>query len=120
MLLKLFRRVVYAEDEDSLTVNLEDLHSNPIALKYPQFLFHLKQHTLPKIEQWCLAKRIKSSLPTSSQNTNNLVEASFRFTKEIQFNRVKAFNLPDLLSILLDNSEFYADKCTDAGNNVLS
>ena len=34
-------------------------------------------------------------------------------------NRHKAYNLPDLLTILLDKSEFYANKCVDAGNNVI-
>ena len=60
-----------------------------------------------------------SKLLASNNKTINLVECSFRYTKEDQFNRHKAYNLPDLLSILLDRSQFYADKCVDAGNNVL-
>lgn len=66
-----------------------------------------------------MSHRILNKLPTSNNNTNNYVECSFRYTKEDQMNRHKAYNLPDLLTILLDDSEFYANKCVDAGNNVL-
>ena len=75
--------------------------------------------TFPKMKAWSLAHRVTNKLPTSSINTNNLVETSFGYTEEEQFNRHKAYNLPEILSLLFDQSEFYANKCVDAGNNVL-
>ena len=118
-LLNLFRNVLYAESEEELSVQLEMMYADPVCIKYPQYQGHLMRDTFPKMDAWSLAHRITNKLPTSNNNTNNLVECSFRYTKEDQFNRHKAYNLPDLLSILLDNSEFYANKCVDAGNNVL-
>ena len=101
-LLNLFRKVLFAETEDDLDKSIEKMKKGPIFLANPQYQPHLEQDTFPKFEAWSLAKR--SSLPTSSNNTNNYVEASFRYTKDIQFLRQKAFNLPDLLSILLSKS----------------
>ena len=108
-LLNLLRKVVYAETKTDLQVCLEEL--NLTCLKYQQYQRHLTEDTFPY--------RVTNSLPTSDNNTNNPVETSFRYTKEEQFNRHKAYNLPDMLSLLLDNSEFYANKCVDAANNRL-
>ena len=118
-LLQLFRNVLYAETEDEVSERLEEVYASEIVLKYPQFQRHLKKDTLPKLKAWSIARRISDKLPTSSHNTNNLVESSFRYTKDIQFNRLKAFNLPDMLSLVLDRSEFYTNKCVDASNNVI-
>ena len=95
------------------------MYKAPVYVKYPLFQNHLKSHVLSRIEAWCSEYRITNQLPTSNNNTNNLVEWSFRYTKELQLNRHKAYNLCDLLLLLLDNSEFYQNKCVDAGNNVL-
>ena len=116
-LLNLFRKVLYAETEDELSKKMTAMMQDPVLLTYPQYKSHLDQDTFPKLDAWSLARR--SSLPTSSNNTNNLVEASFRYTKDIQFMRQRAFNLPDLLSNMLDKSQFYAEKCVDAANNKI-
>ena len=50
----------------------------------------------------------------------NYAEMSFRLTKENQFNRVKAYNLPDLLDIILDDSVDFINRCIDVGNNRTS
>ena len=119
VLLNLFRAVLYAESETELSECLELMFSNKVCLKYPQYQAHLMRDTFPKMKAWSMAHRILNKLPTSNNNTNNYVECSFRYTKEDQMNRHKAYNLPDLLTILLDKSEFYANKCVDAGNNVI-
>ena len=89
-LLNLLRKVVYAETKTDLQVCLEEL--NLTCLKYQQYQRHLTEDTFPY--------RVTNSLPTSDNNTNNLVETSFRYTKEKQFNRHKAYNLPDMLSLI--------------------
>ena len=119
ILLNLFRNVLYAESEDDMSNQLEMMYADPVCNKYPQYQAHLMRDTFPKMNAWSLSHRITNKLPTSNNNTNNLVECSFRYTKEDQFNRHKAYNLPDLLSILPDKSDFYANKCVDTGNNVL-
>ena len=77
-LLKLFRKVVYARSEEELQDRLEELYSDPVALKYPQYQLHLKRDTLPRIDRWSLVHRVSQKLPTSNFNTTNLVESSFR------------------------------------------
>ena len=119
VLLRLFRQVLYSESEAQLSDNLEEMYASPVCLKYPNFQAHLMSKILPRINAWCLEHKVTNKLPTSNNNTNNLVECSFRYTKESQLNRHKAYNLCDLLSLLLDNSEFYQNKCVDTGNNVL-
>ena len=120
VLLNLFRRVLYAETEADLSSRLEDMYADKTMLKYPVYQKHLMKDTFPNMKSWSLERRISEELPTSNNNTNNLVECSFRFTKDIQFNRMKAFNLPDMLSLILDKSEFYSNKCVDAANNVIN
>ena len=78
-LLQLFRNTLFAENEADFAKALGLLQTDPVGLKYPQFHRHLKEDTFPKIDSWSLAKRTSLSLPTSNNNTNNLVESSFRY-----------------------------------------
>ena len=45
------------------------------------------------------------------------VEYSFLMTTGIQFNRLKAYNLADLLDICLGDSELYSRRCLDVSHN---
>ena len=117
VLLNLFRGVLYADTVEERAERLEEIYAHPTALKYPLYQRHLIKDTFPKMNEWSIARRVLERLPTSNNNTTNLVECSFRYTKDIQFNRLRAFNLPDLLSLVLDNSQFYSNKCLDAANN---
>ena len=85
--------------------------------KYSKFHHHLRKHTFPKIEAWIIQRRISEKLPTSSYNTNNLVESSFKYVKDIMFNRLRVFNLTEMLSLVLDRSEWYINKVIDAAND---
>ena len=112
--------MLYAETEDERANKLEDLYADNSVNKYPQYQKHLIRDTFPKMQAWSIARRVSDKLPTSNQNTNNLVESSFRYTKDIQFNRIKAFNIPDMLSLVMDKSEFYINKAIDAANNRIA
>ena len=116
-LLHLLRKVMYAETPWELSNTLEELYADEVVHLYPQFIKHLLKDSLPKLKAWSIARRISEKLPTSNNNTNNYVESSFRYTKDIQFNRLRAFNLVDILSIVFDKSEFYANKVVEAANN---
>ena len=60
---------------------------------------------------------MEKKLPTHNQNTTNCVEYSFRMTKDIQFSRLKAYNIMDLVDICLDDSKLYSRKCIDVSHN---
>ena len=49
MPIKLFREVLYAENEADLSDRLEEMYADPTVLKYPQFLKHLIKDTFPKV-----------------------------------------------------------------------
>ena len=117
ILLVKFRSVLYAESRSELSDSLEDLYADETCNKYPQFVQHLRKDTFPKIQAWSLQRRISDRLPTGNNNTNNLCESSFRYVKDIQFNRLRAFNLTDMLSLVMDRSEWYVNKAIDAANN---
>ena len=117
VLLLKFRAVLYAETQEELADNLEDLHNDDIVNKYPQYIEHLRRDVFPKMKAWSIERRISDCLPTGNNNTNNLVESSFRYVKDIQFNRIRAFNLTERTSIIMDRSEWYVNKAVDAANN---
>ena len=112
--------MVYSQKYDELDVNLDSLFKDSIVNKYPQFIRHLEVNTLPKLPAWSIARRIHDNLPTNNNNTNNYVESSFRFVKDIQFNRHRAFNLPDMMKLIMDSSDFYVNKCVEAANNRIA
>ena len=82
-----FKQAVYAEREMDQSDKLEGLSADPVCIKYLQYQKHLIVDTFPKIHAWSCSHRISNNLPTS----NNTVEASFRYMREDQFNRHKAF-----------------------------
>ena len=116
-LLTRFRDVLYAKTREKLSDSLEELYADDTVNKYPKFIKHLRRDTFPKIKAWSMERRITENLPTGQNNTNNLVESSFRYVKDIQFNRIRAFNLTDMLSLVMDRSEWYVNKVIDAANN---
>ena len=116
-LLIMFRNVLYSETEWELSGRLEELYADVTVNKYSKFHHHLMKHTFPKIEAWSIQRRISEKLPTSSYNTNNLVESSFKYVKDIMFNRLRVFNLTEMLSLVLDRSEWYINKVIDAAND---
>ena len=119
-LLKLFREIVYCDTEILFEEAEKDMKADPLYRKYPAFKKHIEEDVLPRKDTWSLLYRIQERLPTSSVNTTNYVESSFRWTKESQFNKHRAYNLPDLLRIVMDNSQYHARRCIDVANNLLT
>lgn len=115
-LLKKFRSVLYAKTSDAYEEIKVELLSDNICLKYPKFIQHLGKAYFSRKEKWAISVRNEEKLPTHSTNTSNFIEASFRLTKDGQFNRTKAYNLPDLLDVLLDDSVYYHKRLLDIGN----
>ena len=115
-LLKKFRSLLYAKTACDYNEIKTDLTSDELILQYPNFMNHLKKAYFERKDDWAICVRNYEKLPTHSTNTSNYVEASFRLTKDGQFNRTKAYNLSDLLDILLDDSVYYKKRLIDVGN----
>ena len=115
-LLKKFRSILYAKSETEYSMRKNELLSDSICLGYPHYTKHLTESYFNRKQAWAISVRMDEKLPTHSTNTSNYVEASFRITKDGQFNRTKAFNLSDLLEILLDDSVYYKKRLLDVGN----
>ena len=90
---------------------------NKVYKKYKNFKAHVENKILPRHNEWSMKDRYEKQLPTHNQNTSNYVEYSFRMTKDIQFNRLKAYNLADLVDICMDDSKLYSRRCVDVSHN---
>lgn len=119
-LFNLFKSLVYAQTSSDYETRKNELLSHKTAHKYPQFLEHVKNDILPRKSEWALSERIEKKLSTHNINTTNYVEVSFRLTKDNQFNRVRCYNLVDLLDMILDDSSYYVMRCLDVSGNRTS
>lgn len=115
-LLKLFRVLLYAKTGEEYDIKMEDLTGDETCQRYQNFIKHLEKAYFKRKESWAIFVRNEEKLPTHSTNTSNYIEASFRITKDRQFNRTKAFNLAELLDVVLDDSEYYKKRLLDIGN----
>lgn len=115
-LLQKFRALLYAKSSSEYDKKKTELLSDKTFLKYPNFINHLIKVYFNRQDVWAIFVRNEKKLPTHSTNTSNFVEASFRLTKDGQFNRTKAYNLPDLIDILFDDSVYYKKRLLDIGN----
>ena len=111
---------MYAKNDKEYDDAQKLLFENEITKKYPQFMNHLNKNILPRKEERAISERIEKKLCTHNVAPTNYVAISFRIAKDNQFNRVKAYNLLDLLDIVLDNSINYVQRCIDIGNNRIS
>ena len=71
---------------------------------------------MPRYEEWSLKERIDKKTAKTESKLTNCVECSFRMTKDIQFSRLKAYNIMDLVDICLDDSKLYSRRCIDVTN----
>ena len=102
-----FRKVLYAGTLSVYERELEDFLNDSLVLQYDQFLSHIRRQYLPRKEKWCMHVRNDLKLPTNNNQTNNLCESSFRILKDIVFQRIRCFNLPDLTEMLLSPILYY-------------
>ena len=118
-LLKMFCALLYAKTETEYDIKKEILLCDETCLKYPNYIKHLEKSYFKRKESWAISVRNDKKLPTHSTNTSNYIESSFRITKDKQFNRTKAFNLAELLDVVLDDSAYYIKRLLDIGNGRL-
>ena len=117
ILFNLFKNVLYSKTTHEFNRSVKIMKKNIIYRKYENFKYHIESEILPRHAEWSMRERFENKLPTHNQNTSNYVEYSFRMTKDIQFDRLKAYNLADLLDICLDDSVLYSRRCLDVSHN---
>ena len=117
VLFGLFKETMYAQTESEFKECQTKLENNEVAIMYPNYLLHLQKSYGKRVEAWATYIRNERGLPTRGSNTNNYCETSMRTTKEVQFGRVRTFNLPELLQVICDDSSYYRNKLINIGNN---
>lgn len=108
ILFNLFKPILYAETTEDYNKCVAIMRTNAVFIKYENFEAHVETNILPRNKEWAIKGRYEKKLPTHNQNTTNYVDYSFRMMKDVQFNRLKAYNLTDLVDICLDKSTLYS------------
>ena len=120
ILLRLFRKVLYSDTDQKFEEAKNEMFESEVYQKYPNFKDHVENDLLPRSNEWSLLHRVKEQLPTNAVNTSNHVESSYRVTKDLKFNRIRAYNLVEMVQIECDDSNHYAKRCIDMANNTLN
>ena len=116
-----FRKLLYAKNLQDYEREMESFLSDPVVQKYENFVSHMRKNYFGRKEKWAMHVRHDLKLPTNNNQTNNLCESSFRILKDILFQRVRCFNLPDLTEMLLtDDHSYFKTKLIDVGNGRFS
>ena len=116
-LFNLVKKLVYEDSTEGFNRALDAMKNAQIYKKYEHYKAHVEHDILPRNSEWSLKERFENKLPTHNQNTTNCVEYSFRMTKDIQFTRLKAYNITELVDICLDDSKLYSRRCVDVSHN---
>ena len=107
---------MYAKSEKAFIDLQSELENDAMFKKYPQYQNYLLKNFGGRVETWALFSRIEKELPTHGSNTTAYAEISMKATKETQFGRMKTKNLPELLSVICDDSDLYRNKLIEIGN----
>ncbi|KAK3919949.1 Cleft lip and palate transmembrane protein 1-like protein [Frankliniella fusca] len=114
-LFHLFKDLVYAEIRAIFHERLEETLSHEELNKYHKVKTHLEDF-IPRSAEWALFQRL--NLLTRGNETNNYCEANKRILKEKVMNRLKAFNLVQLLDFMLTRYDSYVEsRIIDVVNN---
>lgn len=106
VLMSKVKELVYAESEQALNSRYQALTSDQIAIRYPNFLQHVKSYWSRR-QKWAICFR--KHLLIRGNHTNNYAEAGIKILKEFNlvFARVKAFNLIEMVSFVVGVMELY-------------
>ena len=98
------KELVYAETEQVLNTKYQELTSDKVVISYPKFLQHVKNYWLRR-QKWAIC--LRKDLMIRRNNTNNYAEAGIKILKELVFGKVKAYNLIEMVSFVIDVMEAY-------------
>ena len=121
LLFRLFNDVINAKTKTAFDAALDTFLQDETVQKYENFISHVERSYLNRIEKWALFYRLENGLTTHGNDNNNFCESSFRILKDVTFNRTKAYNICELIEILLsDDSSYYRQKLVQIGNGTFS
>lgn len=106
-LMKLFRKVVYGENEEKFEKLYMCLINDEIVLKYSNFIKYISTYYARK-KEWGICFRNK--LLARGNYTNNYSEAGIRILKDVVFKRTKAYNLVQLFDYMTVTFELYYER----------
>lgn len=111
----IFKDLVYAENEETFRVRLQEAMSNEELDKYPKVKKHLGD-LIKRAPEWALCQRL--NLLTRGNNTDNPCEAGIKTLKDMVFRRLKAFNPVQLVDFLVTRYDCYIqNRLIDLMNN---
>ncbi|KAG1662450.1 hypothetical protein GQR58_020947 [Nymphon striatum] len=113
-LLFLVKKMTFASSIEDLKKAYAELQANAIASRYPNYLAHCeKLHE--RRHAWAVCYR--HDLPVRGNNTNNYAEAAMRILKDQIFERVRAYNVVQLLDFFVTRmNAYYERRLTDLSN----
>ena len=107
--------LVYAKTEQQLCSKYTELLIDKTVKLYPQFIEHVNTHWSRK-EKWSICYR--EHLLVRGNHTNNYAESGIKIMKELVFSRIKAYNLIEMISFVVDTMDlYYKHKLLHLANN---
>ena len=98
------KKLVYAASESQLLSLYDEFQKCDLVKKYPKYLAYIQSHWIQR-KEWAVCYR--RHLLVRGNQTNNYAEAGVRITKELVFNRIKAYNLVQMFSFVTECLEMY-------------
>ena len=98
------RKLVYAENTDTLDTTYQSYKKDAVIRKHEKFMKHLENYW-ERRDEWAICFRDQTLL--RGNNTNNYAESGIRILKDIVFRRVKAYNLVQLFDFVTVTFELY-------------
>ena len=96
-LLRMMRTILYSETSSEFDEAVQKMRESPTYNKYETYKKYMEEKVLPRNREWSLHYRMEAKLPTNNVNVSNYVEASFRVSKDMKFNRHRAHNLAEMV-----------------------
>jgi hypothetical protein len=113
-LLALVKSMVYALNEEGLQGKFNTLCGDSIAKKYVRYVEYCEK-MYERRRQWAVCYR--KELPMRGNDTNNYVESAMRVLKDHIFDRVRAYNVTQLIDFLLTRlPSYYERRLIDLAN----
>ena len=109
-LYRLIKAIVYSPTEEKFYENIRKMRADKIFKKYQNLAKHFDEKLLPRHEEWAMFVRHRENYSTHNQNTNNYVEISFRWVKDAQLGRLRAYNLMNLVEMTFDDNKHYSQR----------
>lgn len=96
----LVKKMLYADNVNSLQMCYEELLNDSTAKQYPNYLHYIAK-LFTRQNEWALCHR--QHLPTRGHDTNNMCEQAMRIMKDYVLQRIKACNVVQVSRCFLNH-----------------